>query len=328
MKNTVNLNALEKLNSLLPWTPPTIVDLGNVPTGDMPGDKVVIGTEHLAKAERIFPELVRQLAVIFSSECPRAVVAVCGGSGVGKSEIASLLSYYLNQSGIGSYTLSGDNYPHRVPMYNDAERLRVFRQSGIRGLLASGQYNTERGEILLSLQQTGADSDPALTGEHPWLAVYQQSGDSGLRGYLGTKNEIDFDEITSIISQFKNGADSIFLKRMGREEASTRYEAVDFSDKSVLVIEWTHGNSYHIGGVDIPVCLYSTPQETLAHRRARGRDKGTDSPFTNRVLSLEAELLDSQLAKAKIIVSKDGELTDADATLARKLAQKRQEAAQ
>ena len=42
----------------------------------------------------------------------RAVVAVCGGSGVGKSEIASLLSYYLNQLGVGSYTLSGDNYPH------------------------------------------------------------------------------------------------------------------------------------------------------------------------------------------------------------------------
>ena len=40
----------------------------------------------------------------------RAVVAVCGGSGVGKSEIASLLSYYLNQLGVGSYTLSGDNF--------------------------------------------------------------------------------------------------------------------------------------------------------------------------------------------------------------------------
>lgn len=326
MKTTASKNPAELIKTLLPWTPPTIVDLSKVPTGDMPGDKVVIGTEHLAKAERIFPELVRQLTPIFAGECPRAVVAVCGGSGVGKSEIASLLSYYLNQSGIGSYTLSGDNYPHRIPMYNDAERLRVFRQSGIRGLIAQGQYTAERGDILLALQQTGADADPALTGEHPWLAGYQQAASSGLRGYLGTKNEIDFDEITSIISQFKNGADTIFLKRMGREEASTRYEAVDFSFKSVLVIEWTHGNSYHISGVDIPVCLYSTPEETLAHRRARGRDKATDSPFTNCVLSLEAELLDSQLAKAKIIVSKDGELTDADAILARKLAQKRQEA--
>lgn len=326
MNNSNQSAALQKATALLPWTPPTIVDLGKIPTGDMPGDKVVIGTEHLAKAEVIFPELVKQLQSVFASGCNRAVVAVCGGSGVGKSEIASLLSYYLNQGGLGAYTLSGDNYPHRVPMYNDAERLRIFRQSGIRGLLAQGQYTTERGDLLLSLQQSGADADPALTAQYPWLAGYQQAADSGLRGYLGTKNEIDFDEVTSILSQFKNGAETIYLKRMGREEASTRYEAVDFSDKSVLVIEWTHGNSYHIGGVDIPVCLYSTPAETLAHRRARNRDKGTDSPFTNRVLSLEAELLDSQLAKAKIIVSKDGALTDADATLVRKLAQKKQEA--
>ena len=34
-----------------------------------------------------------------------------------------------------AYTLSGDNYPHRIPKYNDAERLHVFRESAIRGMV-------------------------------------------------------------------------------------------------------------------------------------------------------------------------------------------------
>jgi hypothetical protein len=76
----------------------------------------------------------------------------------------------------------------------------------------------------------------------------------------------------------------------------------------VLIIEWTHGNSYHLRGVDIPVLLNSTPQETLEHRRKRNRDGGTDSPFTTMVLAIEQDLLVSQAPRAKLIVSKNCEL--------------------
>jgi hypothetical protein len=76
----------------------------------------------------------------------------------------------------------------------------------------------------------------------------------------------------------------------------------------VLVIEWTHGNSDNYEGVDIPILLNSTPEETLAHRRARNRDGKTDSAFTTLVLELEQNMLKSQAHKAKIIVSKAGEL--------------------
>ena len=95
---------------------------------------------------------------------------------------------------------------------------------------------------------------------------------------------------------------------MGRSEDALWYEKVDFRAVSVLVIEWTHGNSDCYQGVDIPVLLNSTPQETLAHRAARGRDGGTDSPFTMMVLALEQEKLKKQAKKAKLIVSKQGEL--------------------
>ena len=46
----------------------------------------------------------------------------------------------------------------------------------------------------------------------------------------------------------------------------------------------------------------------MAHRRARSRDKGVDSPFTTMVLELEQIKLVRQAHKAKIIVTKGGEL--------------------
>jgi alpha-galactosidase len=236
------------------------------------------------------------------------VVAVCGGSGVGKSEIASLLSYYLNNMGLGSYTLSGDNYPHRIPKYNDAERLRIFRKSGINGLITHGQYIEGRRAILKDLQESNNDSNPDCLKTYPWLSLYQSAGRSGLKNYLGTTNEIDFQELSGIISQFNNGVSRIFLKRMGREEAELWYDPVDFSDKNIIIIEWTHGNNHNLQGVDIPILLSSTPQETLEHRRSRNRDGGTDSPFTTMVLAIEQEMLISQAQKAKLILSKSGEI--------------------
>jgi len=285
------------------------VDYDSIPKGDMPGDKIRIEADHIRKAQFILPKLTELLIPILNGHPHRrAVVSVCGGSGVGKSETASLLAYYLNCSGIGCYTLSGDNYPHRIPKYNDAERLRIFRQSGIRGLIASGRYNEEIVNALKVLQTSGNDSNPEYAKDYPWLAIYQDAGKCGLRNYLGTCNEIDFGELNEIISQFKNGGDEIYLKRMGREETELWYDAVDMKDKNVLIIEWTHGNSFNLRGVDIPILLNSTPQETLEHRRKRNRDKGADSPFTTMVLGIEQEMLVSQAPRAKLIVSKNCEL--------------------
>jgi hypothetical protein len=308
VKNANN-NMIEKIRQKLPWLPEDIDDTDSIPKGDMPGDKVNIGPQHIRKAQIIFPKLL-DLLIPALDENPyqRVVVVVCGGSGVGKSEIASLISFYLSRLGLGSYTLSGDNYPHRIPKYNDAERLRVFRKSGIDGLISNGQYIDGRQAILKEIQESGNDSNPDYVNRYPWLSVYQSAGRNGLRNYLGTTNEIDFQELTGIISRFKNGESRLFLKRMGREETELWYDAVDFAGKNILIIEWTHGNNHNLQGVDIPILLNSTPRETLEHRRSRNRDGATDSPFTTMVLELEQDMLISQAPKAKLILSKNGEI--------------------
>ena len=282
------------------WTAPAIT--GEIPHGDMPGDSVKIGEEHIQKANGIYPVLRDRIRERGEK---RTVVAVCGGSGVGKSEIASVLAYYLNSEGIGTYVISGDNYPRRIPRDNDLERLRVFRTGGLRGLVAAGLIT---GEISAELRRLWKEDRDADAGEAEWLKVYQRAGRRALTGYLGTPEETDFDEVSSILAAFHQGAQEIALKRMGRETEELWYDRVDFSKTQVLILEWTHGNSDYLEGVDIPVLLNSTPAETLAHRRARNRDGKTDSAFTTMVLEIEQGKLEAQAHKAHIIMSKQGEL--------------------
>ncbi|MBD5161896.1 MAG: ATP-binding protein [Oscillibacter sp.] len=291
------------------WTPPAVS--GGIPHGDMPGDKVEINQGHIDKANTIFPLLV-PLAVEAAAQTGRAVVAVCGGSGVGKSETASLLSHYFRSAGVGAYTLSGDNYPRRIPMYNDAERVRIFRVGGMRGMLEAGAYTAVASVELHALWTAETDADPHEAAGRDWLRVYQAEGRKALAEYLGTPAEQDYGELSAIIARFKAGDDTLMLKRMGRTEDERWYEAVDVSQTSVLVIEWTHGNSDFLQGVDIPVLLNSTPEETRAHRRSRARDGKTDSAFTTMVLEIEQAELDSCAHKAKIIISKSGEVLTYD----------------
>lgn len=236
------------------------MDLNKLPHGDMPGDKIEIEEHHIEKAKTIYGVLKPMITG------DKTVLCVCGGSGVGKSEIASLLAGMLQEDGIGAYVMSGDNYPHRIPRDNDAMREEV----------------------------------------------YEKGGRKALEDYLGTDQEIEFSKVNEIIAAFKRGDSTISLKRMGRTPEELWYDDVDFSDKKVLILEWTHGNSDFVEGVDIPILLNSTPQETLEHRRKRNRDGAVDSPFVTMVLEIEQEKLKRQAKKAKIIISKSGELLTYD----------------
>ena len=288
------------------WKPPILPE--SIEQGDMPGDKVVISEYHIDRANRIFPYLLEEIKKVKEeSGSKKIVVAVCGGSGVGKSGIAAVLSYYLKEIGLGSYTLSGDNYPHRIPEYNDAERLHLFREGALKEMLKDGEYSKERFDIIHALQIEGEDADPENAKKYDWYKSYLNGGRKALEGYLGTENELGFKELEDILTEFKSGADKIWLKRMGRTDTQLWYEDIDFKDVGVLMIEWTHGNSDYYKGVDIPILLHSTPQETLEYRLLRNRDGAIDSPFTTMVLEIEQEMIKNQAHKAKIIIAKNGD---------------------
>ncbi len=285
---------------------PETIDIQAVVTGDMPGDKVEINQGHVSKSKLIC-EMIEPLLT-----GKKQVISVHGGSGVGKSETASVLGHILNANGIGTYILSGDNYPRRIPVNNDAERIRVFREHALKGLVQSKEYTKEARDQIFDLRATGDDLDTGKIEDHAFLETYIREGKKGLDAYLGTRTEIDFDEINGILAAFKGGADQILLKRMGRTVTDLWYDAVDFSAVDVLIVEWTHGNNANLEGVDIPVLLNSTPEETLAHRLSRSRDGKVDSPFVKIVLELEQAKIHKQAMKAKVILTKSGEVIGYD----------------
>ena len=273
------------------------------------GGSVTISDAHIRKANAILPPLMGMLhPLLGAGSLSRAVIGICGGSGSGKSGTAAVIAQRLLREGIGTCVISGDNYPHRIPMYNDAERLRVFRFGGIHALIKSNMYSETAGQILMDLQSR--DQDFNVSREHPWLDQYISGGKEALAAYLGTSGEIDFDELNDLTERFKSGADTILLKHTGRDPASIRYESLSLEGIRVMIIEWTHANSPYLRGVDIPVLLMSTPQETLGHRIARNRDDAIDSPFTSLVLDIEQEQLLRQMPKAKIVISFEGQRLD------------------
>ena len=73
-----------------------------IPHGDMPGDGVTIGQDNIERAKTVLSAIQGTLERrLEESAGGRVVIGVCGGSGSGKTVMASVLGYALNQAGIG-----------------------------------------------------------------------------------------------------------------------------------------------------------------------------------------------------------------------------------
>lgn len=138
------------------------------------------------------------------------------------------------------------------------------------------------------------------------MKIYQEHGINGLTEYLGTPNEIEFDEVNKVIAEFKVGKSSILLKNMGREDGEVSYEETNFGDIQVLLLEWTHGGSEFLFGVDLPIYIDSTPEGTQQKRVKRNRDENAASELISVVLEIEQKKLLEQGKKAKILIGRDG----------------------
>ena len=148
----------------------------------------------------------------------KVVVAVSGGSGSGKSVTALLLSCFLKEKGIETCILSGDNYPHRIPKYNDAERLQIFRENAIVGMLKERTYTEERRTIIQEFQKAENDADERYVEKYPWYESYLRNGRKALENYLGTEKEINFEEVDRLVHALKEDREKLW----GRHVAGKR----------------------------------------------------------------------------------------------------------
>ena len=262
-----------------------------------------LAQEQIKNAERLFP-LIRKKTEERTEK--KTVISVSGGSGVGKTGMAFLLQNMFEKQGKKSLIISGDNYPHRIPIYNDAERIARFRMSGLNGLITERLYTDEIKEKLLELQKAGRDAEEQE--DMQWLSIYQKYGDKALIDYLGTVQELDYEAISNLLMQFHGGTSQLLLRHMGRTPDDIWYDRRDVSDTDILILEWTHGNSAYLQGVDVSVVLISTPEETLENRKKRNRDTAIDSPFVARVLRIEQKKINDGLDRADIIQDMHGRI--------------------
>lgn len=262
-----------------------------------------LAREQIRNAERLFPLILKKTE---ERKEKKTIISVSGGSGVGKTGMAFLLQNMFEKQGKKSLIISGDNYPHRIPMYNDAERIARFRMSGLNGLITERLYTDEVKEKLLELQKAGRDAEEQE--DMQWLSIYQKYGDKALTDYLGTDQELDYEAVSNLLMQFHGGTSQLMLRHMGRTPDEIWYDRMDVSDTDILILEWTHGNSACLQGVDVSVVLISTPEETLENRKKRNRDTAIDSPFVARVLSIEQKKINDGLDRADIIQDMHGRI--------------------
>lgn len=262
-----------------------------------------LAREQIRNAERLFPLILKKTE---ERKEKKTIISVSGGSGVGKTGMAFLLQNMFEKQGKKSLIISGDNYPHRIPMYNDAERIARFRMSGLNGLITERLYTDEVKEKLLELQKAGRDAEEQE--DMQWLSIYQKYGDKALTDYLGTDQELDYEAVSNLLMQFHGGTSQLMLRHMGRTPDDIWYDRMDVSDTDILILEWTHGNSACLQGVDVSVVLISTPEETLENRKKRNRDTAIDSPFVARVLRIEQKKINDGLERADIIQDMHGRI--------------------
>lgn len=262
-----------------------------------------LAREQIRNAERLFPLILEKIE---ERKEKKTIISVSGGSGVGKTGMAFLLQNMFEKQGKKSLIISGDNYPHRIPMYNDAERIARFRMSGLNGLITERLYTDEVKEKLLELQKAGRDAEEQE--DMQWLYIYQKYGDKALTDYLGTDQELDYEAVSNLLMQFHGGTSQLLLRHMGRTPDDIWYDRMDVSDTDILILEWTHGNSACLQGVDVSVVLISTPEETLENRKKRNRDTAIDSPFVARVLRIEQKKINDGLDRADIIQDMHGRI--------------------
>lgn len=262
-----------------------------------------LAREQIRNAERLFPLILEKTE---ERKEKKTIISVSGGSGVGKTGMAFLLQNMFEKQGKKTLIISGDNYPHRIPVYNDAERIARFRMSGLNGLITEGLYTDEVKEKLLELQKAGRDAEEQE--DMQWLSIYQKYGDKALTDYLGTDQELDYEAVSNLLMQFHGGTSQLLLRHMGRTPDDIWYDRMDVSDTDILILEWTHGNSACLQGVDVSVVLISTPEETLENRKKRNRDTAIDSPFVVRVLRIEQKKINDGLDRADIIQDMHGRI--------------------
>lgn len=118
-------------------------------------------------------------------------------------------------------------------------------------------------------------------------------------GHVGP-GEVNLALLQAHVAAFRAGAEGVDAPAV--EYAADRFDTrrVDFAGIEMLVVEGTY--VLGLGGLDLRIFLEATYADTRDLRHARARD--VDSPFVERVLAIEHELIAQQAARADLVIDR------------------------
>ncbi|WKZ57642.1 MAG: hypothetical protein QY326_02965 [Bdellovibrionota bacterium] len=217
------------------------------------------------------------------------------------------------------------------PLIGDSHRLRaealfaLLRELPKKSVLAiggpSGSGKSEIASLLgSSFIRHGRPAYVLSCDNYPWRPprandqhredLFKEGERAALVGYLGTKNEIDFNRIGEIVNQFKQGVASIPLRIMDTTEHYVFNDRllVDFGGIDILLLEGTW--SCTVANTTRRVFLETNFTETIEHRRKRARDPIT--PFGELVLGIEQEKLNAISKQCDFIIDMQANIRKAN----------------
>lgn len=112
--------------------------------------------------------------------------------------------------------------------------------------------------------------------------------------------EVDLDRIARHIAEFRAGRTAVAVPAVDYATDTFRSRVVDFDSADVLIVEGTYVLT--LPDLDVRVFLAATYADTRARRIARARD--VDSPFVERVLAIEHEIIARQADVADVLIGR------------------------
>lgn len=112
--------------------------------------------------------------------------------------------------------------------------------------------------------------------------------------------EVNLELIESAIDAFHTGTDVVTLPSVDYEADRFDARRVSFGDVRVLVVEGTY--ALRLAALDVRIFLEATYADTRVRRKARARD--VDSPFVERVLAIEHEIVARQFEVADVVLDR------------------------
>ncbi|HEY0778117.1 MAG TPA: hypothetical protein VGD56_09145 [Gemmatirosa sp.] len=114
-------------------------------------------------------------------------------------------------------------------------------------------------------------------------------------------HEVDLSRLAEHVADFRAGRDGISVPTVDYPANVFRTRVVDFAAARVLVVEGTYVLT--LPDLDARVFMAATYHDTRARRVARARD--VDSPFVERVLGIEHEIIARQAAVADVVIDRE-----------------------